>query len=293
MEVAYGPLVTELERRLEAAGVSLPRAPRAGRAARPQAIYKRALLDAALARFGPRFLEGLGRQIAGYAGHPFISALGGAGTPERMILRWERLEVLAHSDNRVRTLSVDRCAIRLIRTRLSGGAPSLAEDTLILGILAGLLESLGAKPVRSHAEEAGDVGRSGRTWELRWTTWAPPQTAPRVEPWGISSDFARAAFALLVEETTLPLPVIAERLCVSPRSLQRRLLEAGTTFRSLSRSARVALAGRSLARGEPTSSSLTSVAYACGFADSAHFSREFRSFVGVQPKRFVRALRAS
>jgi AraC-like DNA-binding protein len=283
-------MVAELERQLKDAGVALPDVP-TSRAEPPQASYKRALLDAAVARHGPAFVESIGRRLASYVGHPFISALRAAGAPERLLLRWQRLEVLAHSENRVTVVSVHDRGIRLVRLRRSGGAPTLAEDSLVVGMLAGLLEALGADAVRSSdlVDEKGVP--DGRCWELSWTRWLPSASPQAVEPWGISSDFARAAFALLLEDTSLPMPTLAHRLNVSPRSLQRRLGEAGTTFRNLARTARVALAGVSLAHGDPAVASLTSVAYACGFADSAHLSREFRSLAGVQPSKFLEALR--
>lgn len=291
MEFAYGPLVMELAQRLMKAGVQLPRASQGSRTARPSAAYKRALLAASMERFGPRFIERLGREVASdHRGHPFLSALVATRTPEQLLIRWQRLEVLAHSENRVKLLAVDGEGVRLLRARASGGAPTFEEDTLVVGILAGLLEALGARNVRVRQETAGGLA-DGRGWALRWREWTRPPRPRPVEPWGSSSDFARAAFTLLLEDTGLPLSTLARRLGVSRRTLQRRLLDGGTSFRALVRTARVALVGASL-HEHAASASLTSVAHACGFADSAHLSREFRSLVGVQPSRFAQALQA-
>lgn len=291
MELAYGPLVMELEQRLEKAGVRIAQGGRGSRTARPRAAYKRALLAASAERFGARFLERLGREVASdYRGHPFMSALVAARTPQQLLVRWQRLEVLAHSENRVKLLAVEGEGVRLLRARASGGAPTFEEDTLVVGILAGLLESLGALNVRVRPERVGGVA-DGRGWALRWRGWRRHPGPRAVEPWGSSSDFARAAFTLLLEDTGLSLATLARRLAVSRRTLQRRLLDGGTSFRALARTARVALAGASL-HEHASSPSLTSVAHACGFADSAHLSREFRSLVGVQPSRFVQALQA-
>jgi AraC-like DNA-binding protein len=289
MEFAYGPLVVELERRLKEAGVRVPPVRRARGAARPDAAYKRALLQATSKRLGVSFLQHLGRGLVSYRGHPFMAALLAASTPGQLLVRWQRLEVLAHSENRVTLLAVEDGRVRLLRVRTSGGAPTLEEDMLVMGILAGLLEALGARRVHIRQEPGRDV--AGRRWAIQWREWARPEDAPGIEPWGSSSDFARAAFALLLEDTTIPLAAMARRLCVSRRTLQRRLGEGGTSFRALARTARVALAGASL-QGQAGLTSLTSVAHACGFADSAHLSREFRSLVGIQPSRFLQALRA-
>lgn len=290
MEFAYGPLVVELERRLKEAGVQVPPVRGGRHAARPDAAYKRALLHTSAKRLGFPFIQRLGRELVSHRGHPFMAALLAASTPEQLLVRWQRLEVLAHSENRVKLLAVDGARVRLLRARTSGGAPTLEEDTLVVGILAGLLGALGARRVHVRQEPARDVA-AGRHWSLQWREWARPQAPPRLEPWGSSSDFARAAFALLLEDPATPLAAMARRLCVSRRTLQRRLEAGGTSFRALARTARVALAGASL-REQAALPSLTSVAHACGFADSAHLSREFRALVGIQPSRFLRALQA-
>ncbi|MBC7974299.1 MAG: helix-turn-helix transcriptional regulator [Myxococcales bacterium] len=107
---------------------------------------------------------------------------------------------------------------------------------------------------------------------------------------GHANDFARAAFALLLGDAGLGLVDLARQLAVSPRTLQRRLASAGTTMQALVRSARVALAGDALVRNATGHVSLTTVALACGFADSAHLSREFRHLVAMQPSAFARSI---
>ena len=63
-------------------------------------------------------------------------------------------------------------------------------------------------------------------------------------------------------------------------------------MRALVRSARVARVGDTLVREAAARASLTTVALACGFADSAHLSREFRRLVGMPPSHFARAIAA-
>jgi AraC-like DNA-binding protein len=287
VEVAYGPLVAELERRLRLQGAEVPDAPGDVRGEAPSAEHKRRLLRLAVERLGPGVLHELGRGVAQATGHPFLRMLLTATSAGEVMRHWERLEVLGHSQNRVRTLAVEEARIRLLRTSVSGVAPTLEEDRLILGILAGVLEGTGAIEVEVARARAG---REGREWELGWARWEQPQATVPMAPWGADGDFARVVFALLLDDASSPLGLAARRLSMSARSLQRRLGEAGTTYSSLVRAARLARAGDLMARGD-VASTLTTVAHACGFADSAHLSREFRALVGVPPSRFSRALR--
>ncbi|XXF78636.1 helix-turn-helix transcriptional regulator [Myxococcaceae bacterium GXIMD 01537] len=295
MELAYGAVIAALERRLASAGArpeSAGAPPVPGRGA---AGHKRELLADAVARFGLPFVEELGRGLAQESGHPFIHALRTQPTPSALLALWTRLETLAHSENRVSIAEVEERRAVLLRTRASGGAPTLAEDALVMGLLSGLLEAIGAIEVHAEAKESG---ASGRHWTLHWARMGAPPSHTPPEPWGLqprdfARDFARAAFALVVAEPALSLTAVSRRLGASPRNLQRRLSEVGTSFRGLVRTARVALAGQELAQhDEQAALSLATVAYACGFADSAHLSREFRALVGVQPSVFARALRA-
>lgn len=281
MDFAYGPLVAELERGLVARGVLRSGTPRGA----PSARYKRELLTLAAEHLGPHFVAAFARGLAHGTAHPFLQALLAARTPSRMLVQWQRLEVLAHAANRVRALEVGDTSVRLLRTTVGGGTPALEEDSLVVELLAGVLEGLGA--MRALVTNLGQQPR-GRLWEVRWQRWALAPRGCRFTPWGASSDFARAAFALLLDDPMLSLTGLARRLMVSSRTLQRRLQQAGTAVTLLVRTARVVRAGDSLVLADRAS--LTSVAHACGFADSAHFSREFRALVGVQPGQFARAI---
>jgi len=286
MELAYAPLVAELERRLRLRGVAVPPAEPAPR---PLASRKRVLLRLGAEHFGPGFVDALGRELAKATGHPFIRALILAPSAAGLMRRWERLEHLAHSGNRVRVLEVGEHGLCLARVRVAGGAPSEEEDRLVLSLLCGVLEAAGAVDVEAWRDAEADI--DGRTWRLTWRAWQSraPLAAP-LAAIGHDSDFVRAALTLLLEDADLGLCVVARQLAVSPRSLQRRLAAAGTSLRALTRAARIARAGDALLRPGPADPSLTTVAQACGFADSAHLSREFRRLVGMPPSTFRRSI---
>ncbi|MGE0463873.1 MAG: AraC family transcriptional regulator ligand-binding domain-containing protein [Vicinamibacterales bacterium] len=76
---------------------------------------------------------------------------------------------------------------------------------------------------------------------------------------------------------------VAHRLAASPRTLQRRLREEGTTFDEVSRTVREGLAREYLGdRGL----SISEVAYLLGFSEPSAFTRAFRRWTGHSPRAF-------
>jgi AraC-like DNA-binding protein len=95
---------------------------------------------------------------------------------------------------------------------------------------------------------------------------------------------------LLEEDLLEPDPaILAKRLGLSPRSLQRRLSELGTSFSEQLGAARIARAKSLL---EQTNDPMTQIAFAVGFGSLEHFSRSFRARVGTTPSAYREALAA-
>ncbi len=76
---------------------------------------------------------------------------------------------------------------------------------------------------------------------------------------------------------------IARALGTSPRSLQRRLGEAGVSFRELRDEVRYQRAREALARGDMT---IDQIAVGLGYRDRANFVRAFSRWAGQSPSRF-------
>ena len=87
---------------------------------------------------------------------------------------------------------------------------------------------------------------------------------------------------LLTDESMPTLEQLAAQLQLSSRTLHRRLETEGKRFRELVNQARMTKAERLLQRGW----SVTDIAYALGYGDSANFTRAFRRHHGVPPSRF-------
>jgi AraC-like DNA-binding protein len=81
----------------------------------------------------------------------------------------------------------------------------------------------------------------------------------------------------------LPLPALARRLFVSPRTLHRRLDEEGTSFRAIKDSLRRDLATEWLTK---TTRPLGRIGADLGFADAAAFYRAFAAWTGSGPREY-------
>lgn len=76
---------------------------------------------------------------------------------------------------------------------------------------------------------------------------------------------------------------VAKMAGISVRSLQRRLAGAGLSYSDLLGAARFDNATRLL---RDTEAKIIEVAFACGYADPAHFTRAFRKIAGITPRQF-------
>ena len=78
---------------------------------------------------------------------------------------------------------------------------------------------------------------------------------------------------------------VCRRLSVSPRTLQRKLREEGTTFQELLEATQSALAEFYLRKPEVA---ICEVSYLTGFSQPSAFHRAFRRWTGLTPKEFRR-----
>ena len=76
---------------------------------------------------------------------------------------------------------------------------------------------------------------------------------------------------------------LAELLCISPRTLQRKLKEEGTSFRELLQQLRVDLSDHHFRKSHAT---CTELAFALGYRDYKQFHRAFKSWFGVTPEQY-------
>jgi AraC-like DNA-binding protein len=94
---------------------------------------------------------------------------------------------------------------------------------------------------------------------------------------------ARSVVLSLLPQGVPTLAKVAKKLHVTPRTLQRRLSENGTSFAVLLGEVRRAQAERLLLRSEAP---LADVAEQVGYSDTAAFVRAFKSWTGTTPGKF-------
>ncbi len=268
---------------------------------------KRHLLRMAFDELGPAFVFGIGRSIHRIPFSPLLQALLRSRNAEVLLAKWSRFERYGHSLHRTRMERRAPGHYVLEHYATKGPAPGLDHDLFILGVLAAGIETTEPKDLtisllpgsrrlidrgtRVAIEESVLEGGAKR-WQIHWAVGDDLIEASRVcrtpstEPLSLSS----RACDLLAGDTSQAwsLAETARALGTSARSLQRQLSKEGTSYSSLVRSVRVEAACRLL---ETTDYSMTEIGYLCGFADAAHFSRDFRASMGANPSQYRAATR--
>lgn len=281
--------------------------------ARVQLRLKREMLHSAVRQGGLACLPQLGRGLHRLTHEPTHLALVAARDARELFERWQRLERYVHSRHRC---VVEHCGARQARIRhlaRSGTEPpSAAEDLVVAGVLAALLEAIGLQQVelrlaRAAVFPAADppaiaaAAARGDTavWHLRWAgTAAPPdERRPDTLAGALRADDAwpgvvRTAYRQLATDLARPwdLDTLAHALGLPRRTLQRRLGEHGTSYSRLLAEARCRAGAWKLLH---TADPIAEVGFVCGFADQAHFTREMRRRVGLPPAAYRTAFAPS
>jgi AraC-like DNA-binding protein len=112
--------------------------------------------------------------------------------------------------------------------------------------------------------------------------------APEIADWAGTSELRRLVLAYVranMADPALRTSAIAKALAVSPRTVQTVFERLSTTASAFILEQRLAQAAGRL-RAERGRTSITQIAYDCGFSDSAYFSRCFHKTYGVSPRDY-------
>jgi transcriptional regulator GlxA family with amidase domain len=216
------------------------------------------------------WLRGLARRgvrLGGVSGGPVILALAGLMEGRRMTVHWEHAPALAEISP---TLMVERTLYVIDRDRIT-----CAGGTAPLDMMHALI-----------AEHQGPAfARQVSDWFLH-TEVRPsggPQRAGLVERHGTTNPAVIQAIEAMENHIADPLELaqLAQLSGVGPRQLNRLFREKlGCSTMEFYRKLRLDKARNLL---EQSTLSLTEIALATGFANSAHFSKVFRDFFGRAP----------
>lgn len=256
-----------------------------------QASRSSDLIARAMELHGPGVLLSAGLLLHKSAVTPTLACLRRDPDPRVIAAKLMRLEGYFRAPHRTRVEQAG--SGRWDCTRESSGSPSgLGENCLIAGALMGLLRDTGhgniAVTIGGSRIEARDVlraslaeGETGARFTITWTGRDVPPPAPEPESPALSDHLA----ALLDTDIGRSWRIggCAQALGLPARSLQRYLKAEGSSFSSVLRQARMRAAAVLLA--DPAVS-LAETGFCCGYADQAHFQRDFRRAMGTTPKRF-------
>jgi len=148
-------------------------------------------------------------------------------------------------------------------------------------------------PIRSRASWNGwELSKSDlrvplRRQDVRLGRWLESQAAEIIARQPKNGDIREEVLGFLTTQTTvgdLRLDTVARRLAMTPRTLQRRLADAGTSFESLGDQARKSAAEAYLTN---TTLSISEVTYLLGYSEPTAFHRACRRwFDGISAQSF-------
>lgn len=151
--------------------------------------------------------------------------------------------------------------------------------SLLIGAVAKEIDAIGDLTARQmHDTMLGTVAAA--LTELQ----AGGGTRPISEPRHL---LMQRALSLVEEELgneDLSCEFVSRRIGISGRYLRRLFADQGRSLSDTIWERRLLAAHRKLAAQTGVQRSITSIAFECGFKDSAHFSRAFRSRFGISPR---------
>ena len=268
---------------------------------------KRLLLQSAVMQGGLTTLLKLGQGIKHLTNETAHQALCSATSVDDLLRRWIKLECYLHSRHRIQVL--ESCSQKMtVRHHALPNfpEPQIEEDLVILGVLAALIEEIGAQHLRVYLGDlevfpicnSSDLTRtislnSSSTWTFAWDAMNPivANLSKRNEPLGNFiplrnwQELTQKIAAHLATNLIMP-PALSELASLhgfSSRSLQRKLAVEGLTFSRLVSVIRSQLASHALLR---SNQSIAEIGFVTGYADQAHFTRDFKKTVGLPPAKF-------
>lgn len=160
--------------------------------------------------------------------------------------------------------------------------PELPEARTAFEMFLGVRLTVG--PELQVSFQASDASRPFLTDNHGMWNIFEPELRRRLSDLEGSASFEDRTRAVLLE--ALPsgvasVEVVARRLAVSPRTLQRRLGEEGTTFKKVVRKTRESLARHYLGQTVLTSAE---IAYLLGYDEPTSFFRAFHDWTGTTPE---------
>lgn len=259
---------------------------------------KRNLVDRVMQKHGPGLLLSVGQRLHLIGETPVATVFRRSADPHVLADKWQRLERYHHASHRTRIEPLGHEGWECRRHSIDS-MPTAGENCLIAGLLMGLAGLVGARNCRlvvAGSELApSDLantdlppGVSFETFRIVWSPFQLQDMPDQEEQPETATGMADRLAGLLAGDVGRSWKIgdAARQMAVSTRSLQRHLAADGRSFSSALRRARMLQATRLLT---VTATPLAEIGYCCGYADQAHFQRDFRRVTNITPKRFRQA----
>lgn len=308
-DYASAAFVSLILRQMAVAGIPVPQelssGPSPGGPPVASLDLKRQLLAHACAAAGPGFVLQVGQGIHAVPSDPTLDALRRATDAADLLDRWCRLEKYHHSHHRVRVMQAGEREMRLSHVSLRMTPPGALENLAVLGLLAALLQAIGCSGLDidlGHAMDTVPAMRDGRVvlgegidalstadWRV---SWRDLRGEDRIQPPQIQPSLTERLYVLFDDDPVRHWPIAqaAAAMAMSSRQLQRQLRVSGASYSGILRDARVRRSARMMLE---TPAGLAEIGYAAGFADQAHFTREFRRILGASPAEWRRVAKGT
>ena len=258
---------------------------------------KRQIIQNVLKTHGPGMLLRVGQHLRDIDPTPVFTALTSTLDPDVIAVKWMRLERYNHASHRT---AIDITTPgRWSCTRTSKSTPpTQGENYLIAGVLFGLLTLTGVGRPTLHVgglkltpASLDMTRRPPAAAETFAITWDPPDetdTPTDTEPSRQDATSQRLTDLLSQDMARgWRIDEAARALGKSKRTLQRELHREGSNYSIVMRQARMNQATKMLTGPSP---SLAEIGYCCGYADQAHFQRDFLTAANITPGQYIRIL---
>ncbi|MBV1934311.1 MAG: helix-turn-helix transcriptional regulator [Parvibaculaceae bacterium] len=258
---------------------------------------KRKLIEATMTKHGAGLLLSVGQDIPVSDDVPAMAILTCSRDPAVLAEKWMRLERHHHASHR--TLIETERPNRFSCLRTSNSSPAtLGENCLIAGLLLGLVGLIGiddayikcGKRIIYPTDLPNLRLGPDETFEdfsIIWSRSKGVASDAQIKAENIPADVTLVEILtdLLSDDIGRSWKICdaAYVLGFSKRSMQRSLSAQGRSFSSILRRARMREATRLLALDNV---SLSEVSYCCGYADQAHFQRDFVRATNITPRVF-------
>lgn len=212
-----------------------------------------------------------------------------------MTYRWKKLAVAPpscmHAMEAMFAVKMARLGTRMPITPLSVVMPDLPNDPSALNEYLGVRVRKGQCLQVVFSEQDARhpfLTSSGAMWQI-----FEPELRRRLADLEGDASYQERTRAVLLEglpSGQFAVELVARRLAVSPRTLQRRLREEGTSFKDVVGATRESLARHYLSRSKL---GFAEIAYLLGFEEPNSFFRAFHRWTGTTPERLRAELAAN